>query len=253
MPSPDLTYLTSELPPYMQEVLSKAGQDVATDLIAKGVEALVKGAGRGAQSIAISLRNRLRTSSQSKEALESFAEAWAQAGDGPEREAAIRKLLETDPQFATSASALILLRDYVVALRDCAAELPVAGLETSVALPDVYVPLPLLAENSDGKRAEKVDAAYLAIEGNHLIISEAGGGKSSLLRSLAFHETSQLLDDSTALAFDQLRLRLHHAATSVPHNVSHTVLGHRRALQTQGRSPRTFFGVPVRQGRRRRC
>lgn len=195
MQSPDLTYLTSELPPYMQEVLSKVGQDVAADFIAKGVEALVKGAGHGAQSIAISLRNRLRTSSQSKEALESFAEAWAQADDGSEREAAIRKLLEADPQFATSASVLIQRRDYAIALRDCAAELPVAGLESSVSLRDVYVPLPLLAANSDGKRAEQIDAADLALEGNHLVISEAGGGKSSLLRSLAFHEASRLLDD----------------------------------------------------------
>ena len=207
MPSPDLNYLTAELPPYMQEVLSKAGQDVAADLIAKSVEALVKGAGRGARSIAISLRNRLRTPNQSKEALDSFAEAWAQAGDAPEREAAIRTLLEANPQFAMSASALILRRDYAVALRDCAAELPVAGLETSASLRDVYVPLQLVAENpEDGKRAEKVDAAHLALEGNHLVISEAGGGKSSLLRSLAFHEASQLLDDGTALAFDQLRL-----------------------------------------------
>ncbi|THD81666.1 MAG: hypothetical protein E7812_02275 [Phenylobacterium sp.] len=256
MPSPDLNYLTSELSPYMQEVLSKAGQEVAADLIAKGMEALVKGAGRGARSIAISLRNRLRSSNQSKEALEFFTEAWAQAGDGPEREAAIRKLLETDPQFATSASALIQRRDYAVALRDCAAELPVAGLETSVSLPDFYVPLPLLAENSDGKRPEKVDAAHLALEGNHLVISEAGGGKSSLLRSLAFHEASQLLDDSTALAFDQLRLPvLMHARAmlSAADFSSALRLGAIEALGTFLRTPlpADFFAPGAAEGHRR--
>jgi hypothetical protein len=257
MPLPDLNYLTAELPPYMQEVLSKGGQDVAADLIAKSVEALVKGAGRGARSIAIALRNRLRTSDQSKEALKCFAEAWAQASDVQEREAAIRTLLEADPQFATSASALIVRRDYAVALRDCAAELPVAGLETSASLRDVYVPLPLVAENpEDGKRAEKVDAAHLALEGNHLVISEAGGGKSSLLRSLAFHETSQLLDDSTALAFDQLRLPvLMHARAmlSTADFSSALRLGATEVLGTFLRTPlpADFFAPGAAEGHRR--
>lgn len=194
MPSLDLNYLTSELPLYMQEVLGKMGQDITSNLLAKGVEGLVKGAGGGIRSIGGSLWNRLRSSSDSKRALEAFAESWMHAVNAAEREAAIRTLLTDNPQFAASASALIQRRDYVVALRDYAAELPVAGFETSVSLSDVYVPLPLVADGSDGKRAEKTEATQLALEGNHLVISETGGGKSSLLRSLAFSDPDERLE-----------------------------------------------------------
>ncbi|MDB5439014.1 MAG: hypothetical protein JWM33_1441 [Caulobacteraceae bacterium] len=255
MTSIDLNYLISELPPYMKEILGKAGPDVASDLISKGMETLVRGAGRGARSIAVSLRERLRSSSESKKALTSFTAAWARAGDEPQREAAIRELLEASPQFASSVSTLIQRRDYVFALRDYAAELPIAGLEASVSLDEVYVPLPLFGESTVGDRRE-VEAAWLAREGNHVVISEAGGGKSSLLRSLAFRETQRMLDDQTAIAFDQLRLPALIHARALLHTVDFASAlrsGTTEALATFLRSPlpSDFFAPGANEGHRR--
>lgn len=197
---PNITYLASELSPYLAEALP----EIATDLASKGIEVTATATVRSLSSLGVSLSRRFRRARASSKAYASFEKNWQEATTPSQREKAIRTLLSEEPGFAASLDMLLLRRDFVTATASYCNRFP--ALDQDRILSNDYVPISIRPLTDTTFSAPSFAQSDIALEGNHIIEGDGGSGKSTFLRYLAWTAAQTLLQDRHEVAFDDLRL-----------------------------------------------
>ncbi len=197
---PNITYLASELLPYLAEVLP----EIATDLASKGIEVTATATARSLSSLGVSLSRRFRRVRASSKAHASFERNWQEATTPSQREKAIRTLLSEEPGFAASLDMLLLRRDFVTATASYCNRFP--ALDQDRVLSNDYVPVSIRPLADTTFITPAFAQPDIAAEGNHIIQGDGGSGKSTFLRYLAWTAAQALLQDRHEVAFDDLRL-----------------------------------------------
>lgn len=157
------------------------------------------------------------------------------AANDADREAAYRRFLDADPELRKSLVTLLQRRDYLQALRGFCDDLPISDLVPgSHRLSDVFVPPRLMAVSSRSEPSSSLHHATYdrLLSGNsHIVLGEAGSGKSSLARWLTAKLADSLLNDDSSVALDHLRLPIYVSAADLkPKNWSTSV---REAIDSQ--------------------
>lgn len=219
--------LLPRLKPYFELAYEAGGEvlgEVGKELTSKASGGVTSLGLRAFGAIHRAVRNRIGRARAKKQ----LSAELKDAANDAEREAAYRRFLDADPELRKSLVTLLHRRDYLQALRGFCDDLPISDLVPgSHRLSDVFVPPRLTAASS---RSEPTSSLYQAtydqlLSGkSHIVLGEAGSGKSSLARWLTAKLADSLLNDDSSVALDHMRLPIYvSAADFKPTNWSTSV------------------------------
>lgn len=208
--------LISGLRPFFdraREMGSEILGDIGSDLGEKAAGGLTDYGIKATSAFGRAIKNRF----DRRRAKGRLGDDLAEANTDAERELALRRYLSADPTLRKSLATIVERRNYLGALAEICDDLPVTELVSGHhRLSHVFIPPDILGpEGSHQASPRPASPTLFGSDADHLILGDAGSGKSSLARWLTIASVRSVLTDENSVALDQLRLSVYLSAADL--------------------------------------